>query len=299
MGKKAKARRESTARPLAVVDHPVRSGVNNPLLALSTLGALLAGYMAWTALGGGLVRGCSAGSACDVVLSSDWATTLGFPTAFWGFLTYVALAAIAFVKRADRHWQYAWTLSFFGLAYSLYLTTVSVTILDAACPYCLTSLGLMTAIFIVVTLQRPKEIASFAWPGWLAKIVPASLAVILLLHLGYTGVIGTPVAPDDPIARALADHLTQTGAKMYGAYWCPHCQDQKRVFGSAAKYLPYIECSPNGQGTAPAPVCLEQDIKSYPTWVVKGSKREAVMSLRELADASGFKAPPAPESSSN
>ena len=154
MGKKAKAKREATAKPV-VAGPSRRTGPNWPLLALSGIGMILTGYLSWTALSNESVKGCAVGSACDVVLSSQWATLLGMPTAFWGFLAYTTLAAIAFVKRVDRHWQYAWVVSFFGILYSAYLTTVSLTVLNAACPYCLTSLALMTAIFALVTWQRP------------------------------------------------------------------------------------------------------------------------------------------------
>ena len=45
----------------------------------------------------------------------------------------------------------------------------------------------------------------------------------------------------------LAKHLDKTGAKMYGAFWCARCRDQKNAFGTeAVKYLPYVECNPNG-----------------------------------------------------
>ena len=30
---------------------------------------------------------------------------------------------------------------------------------------------------------------------------------------------------------------------MYGAYWCPHCQAQKKVFGESFQYVPYVECT--------------------------------------------------------
>ena len=39
----------------------------------------------------------------------------------------------------------------------------------------------------------------------------------------------------------LAKHLTEEGAVMYGAYWCPHCSDQKQSFGKAFKYIQYVE----------------------------------------------------------
>lgn len=32
-----------------------------------------------------------------------------------------------------------------------------------------------------------------------------------------------------PLGVKLAKHLTAAGAKMYGAFWCSHCYDQKLV----------------------------------------------------------------------
>ena len=255
---------------------------------------ILSGYLSWTALNHESVKGCSVGSACDIVLSSQWANTLGMPTAFWGFLTYTALAAIAFVKRVDRHWQLAWVVSLFGVLFSAYLTTISMTVLHAACPYCLTSLTLMTAIFALVTWQRPSTIANFSWGPWLTRTAPVALVVIAALHLHYTGVLTPGQAPEDPVARALAEHLSSMDVKFYGAQWCPHCQQQKALFGAAAKRLPYVECSPDGQGTPQAPVCKDQKIESYPTWIINGKRYESVMTMKDLADITNFKAPTTP-----
>jgi uncharacterized membrane protein len=296
MGKKAQARRAATATATSsVAGPPLRTAPNWPLLALAVAGMALTGYMTWKAFGGEMVKGCSIGSACDIVLSSKWGKFLGMPTAFWGFLTYTALAATAFIKRVDRNWQVASAISTFGVLYSAYLTIIALAVLQAACPYCLTSLGIMTAIFIVTAIQRPAEaLPNFAWPSWLGKTVAAPAIVILLLHLNYTGVLGPAQAPEDPFARGLADHLTLTGAKFYGAHWCPHCQQQKEFFGAAASRLPYIECSPNGgQGTPTAQVCVDADVQGYPTWYIKGRKIDAVLTPQQLAEASGF-VPPKP-----
>jgi hypothetical protein len=74
-----------------------------------------------------------------------------------GFFAYAGIAGIAFIKGVEKHWRYAWITALLGLAFSVYLTTVSMTVLKAACPYCLTSLALMTAIFALTTYQRPAE----------------------------------------------------------------------------------------------------------------------------------------------
>ena len=54
-------------------------------------------------------------------------------------------------------------------------------------------------------------------------------------------------APSSPQAADLAKRLGAAGAKMYGAFWCSHCQEQKAAFGAAAQRdLPYVECYPQG-----------------------------------------------------
>ena len=153
MSGKSKKRRLSKVAPQV---HARRPSPNWPLLAVSCLGIVLTGYLSWVALSGGSVRGCPAGGGCDLVLTSRWATLFGLPTSLWGLFAYAALAAISFVKRADKHWSYAWTVAFFGVCYSVYLTVVSLTILGSACPYCLTSLGLMSATLALVAGVHPK-----------------------------------------------------------------------------------------------------------------------------------------------
>ena len=286
MSKQSKTRRRSRT---ASVPHTLRSGPNWPLLALSGLGIVLTGYLSWTAFSGGPVQGCSAGGGCDIVLTSRWATLFGLPTAFWGLLAYTGLAAVAFVRRADRHWSYAWTAALFGVCYSVYLTVVSLAILESACPYCLTSLGLMSATLALVVWQRPPEMAHRTWAGLAAGRGALAALIILLLHANYVAPQAEPAGPEDPMARALAEYLTDEGALFYGASWCPHCQEQKRLFGASASRLPYIECSPAGPNTPQAPSCNRASVRSYPTWVIKGRTIAGeVLSLAQLAAAVGF-----------
>ena len=44
-----------------------------------------------------------------------------------------------------------------------------------------------------------------------------------------------------PYAVALAKHLNSIGAKMYGAFWCSHCLEQKEVGTSFIIGLPGLE----------------------------------------------------------
>ena len=286
MSRKSKTRGRSKA---TVDTHALRPGPNWPLLAVSTLGIALTGYLSWTAFSGGPVQGCAAGGGCDTVLTSRWATLLGLPTALWGLMAYIGMAAIAFVRRADRHWSYAWTAAFFGVCYSVYLTVVSLTILGSACPYCLTSLGLMSAALALVVVQRPPGIAHRSWAGLVAGRGVLAALVILLLHANYVAPQPEPTGPEDPNIRALAEHLDDEGVLFYGASWCPHCQEQKALFGASASRLPYIECSPAGPNTPQAPSCNSAGVQTYPTWIINGRATVGeVLSLAYLADASGF-----------
>lgn len=79
--------------------------------------------------------------------------------------------------------------------------------------------------------------------------------------------------------------LTANDAKMYGAYWCPHCQNQKKMFGDAVQYVNYIECDDNG---SQAKVCADAGIKGYPTWVFKSGEQVAgEVSVVDLSEKSG------------
>ena len=266
----------------------LRDGPNWPLFVLALIGMALSGYLTFTAWLGKAAAFCTEGAGCDVVLNSRWSTLFGMPTSFWGFLTYALLAAVAWNRYADNQWRWAWVISLFGLLYSLYLTSISFFVLQAACQYCLTSLGLMTIIFALTTFQRPENLPEFSWGPWLAKSVGAAAVAIVVLHLHYAGYLGSPPAPEDPWVRGLAEHLSKSDAKFYGASWCPHCNDQKKLFGSSTKRIPYIECSPGGQQAPAAPACKEKNIQSYPTWIINGQRYTGVQQLDQLAQVSKY-----------
>jgi thiol-disulfide isomerase/thioredoxin len=83
-----------------------------------------------------------------------------------------------------------------------------------------------------------------------------------------------------------AQCLTDKGVKFYGAFWCPHCQAQKKLFAQSAKKLPYIECS-TANGSGQLPVCKDAGIQSYPTWEFPdGSRKTGEQTFAELAAAS-------------
>lgn len=78
--------------------------------------------------------------------------------------------------------------------------------------------------------------------------------------------------------------LSEKGLKFYGAFWCNYCRNQKAMFGSSQKYLPYIECStPDGKGQLQT--CSQAGINSYPTWeFADGSRQKGEVPLKTLAE---------------
>jgi uncharacterized membrane protein/Zn ribbon nucleic-acid-binding protein len=266
----------------------LRDGPNWPLFILAVFGMTLSAYLSFIAWQGKLAAFCAEGAGCDIVLNSRWSTLFGMPTSFWGFLTYGLLAAVAWSHYADHQWRWAWVISLFGLLFSSYLTAVSFISIKATCPYCLTSLGIMAIIFVVTTLQRPANLPKFSWGPWLGKSVTAAGAVIVALHLYYAGYWGAAPGPEDPWVKGLAEHLTKLDVKFYGASWCPHCQDQKKLFGGSVNRIPYVECSPGGSKAPQASVCKEKNIQNYPTWIINGERHTGVLPLDTLAQLSKY-----------
>lgn len=97
-------------------------------------------------------------------------------------------------------------------------------------------------------------------------------------------------APASSFEIGLANHLQKTGAKMYGAYWCPHCEDQKAMFGQAVSQIPYVECDPAGVNPQ-VQLCRAKRISGYPTWEIRGRFYTGSRSLGELANLSHYNPP--------
>ncbi|MBT4290086.1 MAG: hypothetical protein HOD92_22405 [Deltaproteobacteria bacterium] len=64
--------------------------------------------------------------------------------------------------------------------------------------------------------------------------------------------------------------------------------EQKDLFEASAKRLPYVECSPDGRSGSKASVCIENDINSYPTWIIRDRKYKGVQTPKRLAIISGY-----------
>lgn len=78
--------------------------------------------------------------------------------------------------------------------------------------------------------------------------------------------------------------LKDKGAVFYGAFWCTHCQAQKKMFGTSQKLLPYVECS-TVDGRGQIQECKDKNVTSYPTWeFADGSRLSGEVPLATLAE---------------
>ncbi len=161
---------------------------------------------------------------------------------------------------------------------------ISVVVIEAVCGYCLASLAVMATAF-GLTFRSVKVSRRTAWRGAGAAF---AVLVSLTMHLDARGILDGTGGEVDPYLRELAEHLDRNGFKFYGASWCPVCREQKNLFGNAADYLPYVECSPHGRSGPRATVCEIEEIKNYPTWTMDGRRIERLLAVDRLATYSGF-----------
>lgn len=264
--------------------HKSGSALGMILLVLAGIGIFLTTYLTYIAWFEVHPAFCSEGSGCDLVQASRWSTFLGMPMAFWGLLTYVMLAHLIWrAKQKPGSWTMVVFVAVCGFAISAYLTVVSVMEIEATCPYCLGSFGIITAILILTLVRQPSN-----WSTSLKEALVIASLLVGGLHLHYSGVFDAAAGPEDPQLQALTIHLADTGAKFYGAYWCPRCQEQKAVFEASAKRLPYVECSSGGRGSALTKACAAEKVKSYPTWIIGERRLTGLQTPRSLAAATGF-----------
>mmetsp|Transcript_38758 Transcript_38758/g.47225 ORF Transcript_38758/g.47225 Transcript_38758/m.47225 type:complete len:218 (-) Transcript_38758:145-798(-) len=118
-------------------------------------------------------------------------------------------------------------------------------------------------------------------------------AVALYLSAPASAVTASNAAPaitTDSTEQSLvvAKSLSDLNARMYGAFWCSHCYDQKQAFGKEAfqKYISYIECDKEGLNNQRS-LCKEKDVPGYPTWEINGKLYPGERSLEELQELLG------------
>lgn len=248
---------------------------------------------------------------CDKVLNSAWGTVFaGIPLSMVGVLAYGGVLLMALLpllpglqeNKSDlsrRTWWGLFTVSLVMAVFSGVLLGVMLLKIQAFCFFCVLSAGLSLALLVL----------SIVGGGWddLGQLLFRGVLLALAVLLGgliWASVVdpnrpealasGSGVAPvvtteSTPASIALAEHLTSTGAVMYSAYWCPHCHEQKELFGKqASDQLKVVECAPDGENNQ-ADLCRSKGLEAFPSWEINGSIDSGVKRLDTLAELSDYK----------
>jgi uncharacterized membrane protein len=290
---------------------PGRKWVRVVMAVLATIGVIDTGSITlnkWGLLG---TLSCSSQgffgcNGCEKVLSSAWGSLFGQPLSLFGCLAYGAILLMAVVplvlqgearvSLGQRSWWGLFLLSTAMAVFSGVLLGVMAFGIRDCCPFCILSASLSLALFVLSLIGGEWEDR-----GQLVFRGVITALVVGVISLGWAASVGRPavetgkgVAPavqaeSSPAKLELAEFLTSSGARMYTAYWCPHCHEQKELFGrQATEKLTVIECAPDGRNSQKA-LCDAKKIEGYPTWEINGKLDSGVKPLQKLAELSGYK----------
>ncbi|KAJ9703840.1 hypothetical protein PVL29_005211 [Vitis rotundifolia] len=264
---------------------------------LGGLGFLETTYLTYLKLTNSDVFCPIGGGTCSDVLNSDYAAVFGVPLPLIGMAAY-GLVTILGLQLAGKSVPFGigetngrlvllGTTTSMSAASAYFLYILSTQFPGASCSYCLVSALLSFSLFFTSLKDfQLKDIQKTV----VLQLCIASLVVATLSTSYNTLPVSTSLADIDlqpftveittqssPLALSLAKHLQSIGAKMYGAFWCSHCVEQKQMFGrEAAKLLDYVECFPNGyrKGIKIDKACSAAGIEGFPTWVINGEVKE-------------------------
>lgn len=177
--------------------------LNRAVIVLAIVGLFVAGILSYSsAVHVEVPCRADAVTNCAAVTNSDAGKLAGIPVSYLGFLAYAALLGLAVFRgrSTGNTWQKltqaGFWLSGIGLAFSIYLQTVSIGQLGQLCAWCLASAVTMLGLFILhgMISQRgeqpiPEEKDAVKESFFRRKndmTVLAVMAVFGLLAFGFT-----------------------------------------------------------------------------------------------------------------
>jgi uncharacterized membrane protein len=213
--------RNRLAHPGRKQGSPERQTAPGPdwtVLALSAVGLGVSTYLAWLKWAGRGAVFCLAGSGCDLVQASRYALFLGIPTALWGAFLYAAIGTLAGMGFTTNRWLAAFLLAAGGVGFSVYLTVLSLVVIGGTCIYCLASGAIVVALLLVLVGRRPAATGKKSPVRPMRLAIYGPLAGVAAVVFGAF-VFAAPASAPAGYQLALARHLKEVRAVMYGAYW--------------------------------------------------------------------------------
>ena len=259
---------------------------------------------------------CPGGNeGCDTVLNSPWGSliignALTIPLSLLGLVSYLGVLFLSIVpflpgissNKNDLYRRTWWGLFFSscGMAiFSLLLIWLMIFKIEAFCFFCFLSAFISIALLVLTLIgggwNDPRELifrgTLLSLAVLLGGLIWASPSDLKQPQSLQTGEGFPPLVQNISSQNAidLAKHLKISGIVMYSAYWCPHCHDQKEIFGKeAVSELVIIECAIDGQNSQ-SDLCKSKGVTGFPTWEINSQLESGIQSLEELANLSQYK----------
>ena len=288
------------------------------IAVLSTVGVIDTGSITlkkWGLIGN---LNCLGGlEGCDKVLNSPWGTifqtnNFSIPLSLIGLISYLLILIMAtfpllpILKNQKNNiskasWWGSYYISTSSFIFSLILISIMIFKIKAFCFYCLLSCLISLSLLLLNIFGGGwEDYGKLFFRGFLMSVAVLLAGLIWSSSVDPStnkvsnNIQGMPpavIALSSPEKIKLAEHLTNEGAVMYNAYWCPHCHDQKEMFGKeASEKLNLVECAKDGFNNK-RELCEAKGITGFPSWEINGSIDSGVKSLEELAELSNFKDP--------
>ena len=248
-------------------------------------------------------------NGCETVLNSPWGTLFensqyNIPLSLAGVITYGSILGFSIFlslnlvspkeKLNKIIWWAIFLISCASSVFSILLLNIMFFKIKAYCFFCILSAILSILIFIISMIGAKFEsrepmfyrgfivVLTVLIGGliWSNSVDPSNAIDISNSTEKVSPAITTSSSPQK---IKFAKFLSDNNIKMFSAYWCPHCHDQKQLFGKkAVKELSIIECAQDGKDNQ-YKLCREKQIEGFPSWEINGEIYSGVKDLNDLA----------------
>ena len=281
---------------------------------LSTIGIVDTGSITLKNWGLFTSLSCPGRNGCDAVLNSPWGTLysnnqINIPLSLAGLITYSLILLVTIIltlkifppkeKLSKTLWWFLYLLSCGSSVFSFLLINIMFFKIEAFCIFCILSAILSFSIFILTIVGAKfenRETMFFRGITIAFIVLLGGLIWSNQVDPSKAGEIIDPIENSSPIVTTksskqkidFAKFLNENQIIMYSAYWCPHCHDQKQLFGKkATEELSIIECAKDGINNQ-YELCQQKEIEGFPSWEINNKIYSGTRDLQELANMTGY-----------
>jgi len=253
-------------------------------------------------------------NGCETVLNSPWGSLFknnqfNIPLSLGGFISYSAILVITILlilnifsnkQKIKRFlWWSLYLISCGASVFSLLLINIMFFKIEEFCIFCILSAILSFSIFIFTIIGARFEnretmfyrsllvtfVVLVSGLIWSNQVDPAKADLEFNSSERRAPTV-TNSSSNEKIR--FAKFLNKNQIVMYSAYWCPHCHDQKELFGKeAVEELNIIECAKDGKNNQ-FKLCQEKGIEGFPSWEINKNIYSGTRELSELGELANY-----------